>query len=177
MARSGISWLDILFPGVIVHEIAHALACYLCGVKVHTISVHRSSGMVVHDKTSARASLLIGLFPLIIGGAIAYVLLQYAQRIQENAPLLSFLILWIGFSIAFHAIPSTQDVQNIVFSTERRFGELWRSERNVLAKLLKSAWYGVAWLGSWLLLILAILANATILTRIALGVGLLFLSG
>lgn len=174
---SRFSWLDILFPGVIVHEIAHALACYVCGVKVHTISVHRSSGMVVHDKTTARASLLIGIFPLLVGGIMAYLILQFAQHNTYNAPLLSLLLLWIGFSIAFHAIPSTQDVHNIVSSTERRFGELWRGPRNILTKILKSGWYLVAWMGSWALLLIAIIANATILARIALGIGLFFISG
>lgn len=178
MAKSmSVSWIDLLFPGVVVHEAAHALACYACGVKVHTISVHRSSGMVVHDKTSARASLLIGLFPLIVGGGTAIALFQYASRAQADSPLLSLVVLWIGFSVAFHAIPSTQDVQNIVASTERRFGELWKGPRNIFTKLLKSGGYAIAWIGSWFLLVIAMLANATILTRIALGIGLLLASG
>ena len=171
------SWIDLFFPGVVVHEAAHAIACYACGVKVHSISVHRSSGAVVHDKTTARASLLIGLFPLIMGGVIAWTLLHEAQRIGSDDGLWSFLLLWVGFSTAFHAIPSTQDIQNIVSSTERRFWELWKGPRHLLVKLMKSPGYGIAWAGSWLLLVLAIVANASILSRIALGIGLFWGSG
>ncbi len=177
MPSTPFSWIDLFFPGVLVHEAAHAIACFACGIKVHRISVHRSSGMVVHDKTNARASLLIGIFPLLMGGAIAFILLHEAQRIGSAHFPWSIFLLWVGFSIAFHAIPSTQDIQNIVASTERRFGELWKGKRSFSVKITKTLAYGIAWIGSWILLLLAIAANASILVRIALGVGLLWGSG
>ena len=165
------SWVDLFFPGVIVHEIAHALACFVCGVKVHRISVHRNSGMVVHDKTTARSSLLIGLFPLLVGITLGFFLIQWGKQLLPQQGLLSFILIWIGFSAGFHAIPSVQDVHNIVDSVQRRYAELWQGSHHAVVKLAKSVWYAASWIGAWLLVGLAFIANASVIFRLALGLG------
>lgn len=165
-------WIDILFPGVFVHEAAHALACYVCGVKVHRISVHRASGMVVHDKTNVRSSLLIGLFPLVVGGIISLLVLHAGKQIIESEWALGVGLIWIGISAGFHSIPSVQDVQNIVATTQHQYSELWRSSRNVGVKLTKSAFYALAWVLAWVLVLAVWGLNVTVLFRIGMSLGL-----
>lgn len=165
-------WIDILFPGVVVHEASHALACYACGVKVHRISVHRNSGMVVHDKTTARASLLIGLFPLLVGAVLAFLLFQWGKQLNAREMWVSLGLIWAGLSVGFHSIPSVQDVHNIVGTVQQRYGELWASSRHAGIKITKSIAYAIAWMGAWLLVGLAIVVNASVIFRLALGLGL-----
>jgi hypothetical protein len=173
MAKSSsFHWIDILFPGVFVHEAAHALACYVCGVKVHRISVHRNSGMVVHDTASVRSTLLISLFPLLVGGAAAFFLLHLAKTEWSRSLFEGIFLAWLGISIGFHCLPSVQDVQNIVSATQRRFQALWAGPRNIVSKLGKSGVYAITWVGGNVLVILALILNATWLFRLLLGLAL-----
>jgi hypothetical protein len=66
-----------LLPGIIVHELSHALAAALLGVRVGRISIrprrtgqHVQLGFVPVEKTDAVRNSLIGLAPLLIGSGI-----------------------------------------------------------------------------------------------------------
>lgn len=138
-------WVDILFPGVWVHELAHALACIVSGVPIHKIEVHSRSGKVVHRTSNLRSSVLISFAPLIIGGILSFVLFSYAKEMVEMDILLAALAAWLGFSIAFHSIPSHPDMVNISDTVNRQLHELWSGSRGLLTKIVKSIGYVLIW--------------------------------
>ncbi len=138
-------WVDILFPGVWIHELAHALACMVSGVPIHRIEVHSRSGKVVHRASNLRSSVLISVAPLIMGGILSFVLFSYAKEVVDTDILLAALAAWLGFSIAFHSIPSHPDMVNISEAISRRLAELWSSPRGIGTKILKSVWYILIW--------------------------------
>jgi hypothetical protein len=66
-----------LLPGIIIHELSHALTAALLGVRVGRISIrprrtgqHVQLGFVPVEKTDAVRNSLIGLAPLLIGSSI-----------------------------------------------------------------------------------------------------------
>lgn len=164
--------LSIFFPGVWVHEWAHAAGCYACGVKVHKITVKSNAGMVMHDKSSVRSALLIGLAPLLAGGILSFFLFGVAKDVWAQDWVWSAAFFWLAFSIGFHSIPSEQDMRNIPDAVGRRWGELWRSERGLPVKLGKSGVYVGAGILGWVLVGLAVLVNATLLVRLVWATGL-----
>jgi len=72
-----------LLPGVIIHELSHALAGVLLGVRVGRISIwpkvtggHIQLGVVPVEKTGVVRASLIGLAPLLAGSAVILVIGQ-----------------------------------------------------------------------------------------------------
>ncbi len=70
-----------LFPGIVLHEISHALAAQLLGVKVGRISLRPQLedrriqlGFVPVEKTDAVRASLIGLAPLLTGSLVIMVI-------------------------------------------------------------------------------------------------------
>ena len=117
-----ITW--ITFPGVIVHEFAHALFCRLFGVKIYgivyfrlTTSSKELAGYVAHERTDkAWKQVLISIGPLfvntIIGAVIAAPAAIPVLRFQGGDALDYFLI-WLGVSICMHSFPSILDAKAI----------------------------------------------------------------
>lgn len=167
--------LSIFFPGVWVHEFAHALACTIGGVKIHRVNVHSNSGMVVHDTTNARNAWVIALAPLVIGTLLGTLCIHAAKNAWEVNPLMSVLLFWLGISIGFHAIPSTTDALNIPQAISRRFSETLKSSRALTWKATKIIGYVVTWPLAWVSATIIWLANMTILFRLAWVAGMLLL--
>lgn len=170
-------WIDVLFPGVWVHELSHALACWVGGVPIHQIEVGGHSGKVVHGWSSSRNAWLIGFAPLIIGAIISFFLFAWAKEIITTNFLAGLIGIWLGFSIGFHAIPSHQDMLNIPAAVKRQFHVLWKGERSLLTKLSKTGAYALIWPLSMILVGVAWLLNLSILFRAVLGLGLFILAG
>lgn len=133
--------LSIFFPGVWIHEGAHALACVVGQVKVHRIHVRSSSGVVVHDPTNARNAWMIALSPLVIGTAVAILAVHAAQNAWETQPVLAALFGWVGIASGFHAIPSTTDAFNIPRAIRSRAMETFSSDASLGWKLVKMVGY------------------------------------
>lgn len=170
-------WIDILFPGVIVHELAHAFACVLGGVPVHQIEMRGHSGKVVHGWSSSRNAWMIGFAPLVVGVFLSFLFFVWAQEVLSLNPGLGIVLIWLGFSIGFHAIPSHQDILNIPAAVRRQFQLLWESERSLLIKLGKTGVYAIVWPISLLFVGVAWVLNVSILFRALLGLGLFWLAG
>lgn len=170
------SWLAVLSPGVWIHEGAHALACAVGGVKVHRVVVKSHSGMVVHDHSNVRNSILIGFAPLLLGGLLSWFLFAEAKHVWPTDALLSFFLGWLAFAIGFHALPSHQDLANIPTAIQRRFAELWSGPHNVFMKAGKSVAYTLLWVAGAVLVLVGWLVNQSILFRAALGVGLFWVA-
>ncbi len=113
----------LTFPGVVVHEWAHKIACNFFGVRVLKIAyfifnfslVGGEAGYVIHERPSRYLeSLCISAAPLFVNTAVTLVcgLLAYTSHIHRAGPL-EALFLWLGFSIGVHAFPSNQDMANV----------------------------------------------------------------
>jgi len=108
------------FPGVIVHELAHQLFCRWFRVPVLEVCYFRvgnPAGFVMHEPpTKSYHSLFISLGPFLIntilGALIAFPAALPVIKFGEG-DLLDYLLIWLGVSIAVHAIPGTGDAKSL----------------------------------------------------------------
>ncbi len=114
--------LLITAPGVIVHELSHALFCVLARVRIHRINLFRFNqvaGFVVHDEPEKLyQSFLISAGPFIINSLLA--LIFFAWVVPPWNRVVVWVWLWLGVAIGLHAIPSAQDAFALIEATNRR---------------------------------------------------------
>lgn len=136
-------WITLLtFPGVIVHEFAHKLACDRARVPVLDVCYFRignPAGYVLHAQPKRyRQSFAISVAPFFVNTVLAFAfLLGYAWLDATTAGIWSsstetqassILLLWLGISVGIHAFPSTGDA-NTLWSRSRAE---WRTTPTVL---------------------------------------------
>ena len=150
MLRPLLSWLT--FPGVIVHEFAHAWACRKLGIRVEKVRYLRFGnpmGYVLHERpTSARAHILVATAPFfmsslfaLLAGGISCLGLSSALPPDVRDGLFC-LMLWLGFSSALHAFPSSGDMGAL-------HEDLSRPEFGFFAKALLLPVIGILGIVSW----------------------------
>lgn len=108
------------FPGVIVHEFAHMIFCRIRGVAVLEVVYFQfedPSGYVVHERTKDfTSSFLISTGPFFVNSILCFLICFPAylpiSYFDIDHPL-SYFLMWLGLSIGMHAIPSSQDAQNL----------------------------------------------------------------
>lgn len=109
-------------PGVMVHELAHALFCLLSGVKIRKINLFRFqtvAGYVVHDEPDGFvSSFLISFGPLIVN---SYLAMFFFAQIQPIYGWWDLLWLYLGLAVALQAIPSTGDADSLRQMARRNF--------------------------------------------------------
>jgi hypothetical protein len=111
----------LTFPGIIVHEMAHQLFCRFLGIPVFNVCYFRiargSAGYVLYEPPrSPWKSLLVGIGPFFINTVVGAILASPAVIsvfIFDHPDLLNGFLIWLGFSIAMHAFPSTGDAATI----------------------------------------------------------------
>lgn len=133
----------VVVPGVIVHELSHAFACFVTGAKVTEISMFKKDGGEVrhgHSKLPVLGPIFISIAPFIVGALIIFLLskligfksvnlTEYDFNPQNIALLIrttfgtldlskakTWIALYLVLSIAVTMIPSVQDMKNILFS-------------------------------------------------------------
>ena len=117
-----ITW--VTFPGVIVHELAHALFCRLFGIGIYQVvyfqfATHRGqpSGYVVHQPAKhAWQDVIVGIGPFFINSILGAVIAGPATIPVfqfHSGDVLDYFLIWLGVSIAMHAFPSTGDAKSI----------------------------------------------------------------
>lgn len=110
----------LFFPGIILHESAHALACLLLNVPITKIKfAGKSGGYVIHKDSSTDKIIVIALFPFLFNIFIA--LLCARVYILESNQVIKFLMLWIGVSALLFSIPSRKDTDNAFTAIKRTF--------------------------------------------------------
>jgi len=110
----------LFFPGIMLHESAHALACLLFGVKIKKIKfIDKSGGYVVHEDSKDYKIIVISLFPFIFNIFIS-IICGNLIRLTDNTFLKLFLI-WIGVGALFFCVPSDQDTNNSLYAIKRTF--------------------------------------------------------
>jgi hypothetical protein len=103
----------ITFPGVIFHEIAHRLACFISRVPVYKTCYFRigiPAGYIIHGPVKGYSNaLLLALAPFLVNTLVA--ILLYIVAISTRAPgnMWWLIYIWLGVSAAYHSLPSDQD--------------------------------------------------------------------
>ena len=109
-------------PGVMLHELGHAIFCVAAGVKIHKIKLFqfgKLAGYVVHDEPQKFfAGFLVSFGPLIVNSLAA--LFLFSQW-GEPYGWREWLFLWLAIVFGLHAIPSTEDAKSLFQLANRRF--------------------------------------------------------
>ena len=114
-----IGW--VTFPGVIVHEFAHQLFCYLYRVPVYAVRYFQfgnPSGYVIHGPAAKPwHNVIIAIGPFLVNsitGAIIGAPAVVPIMLFGSHDPLHWLLAWLGVSIAMHSFPSTGDAKSIL---------------------------------------------------------------
>jgi hypothetical protein len=144
-----ISW--VTFPGVVVHELAHAFFCRLFGLPIYDVCYFRfsmgfgqPSGYVVHGRsTKPGQDIMVSMGPFFVNTIVGAIIAAPAAipfRLG-GADGLDLVLMWLGVSVAMHAFPSTGDASNA-----------WRSVRRpetpLLTKILGVPAVALVYLGA-----------------------------
>jgi|SRR5215469_8702941 len=134
------------FPGVIVHELAHQLFCRWFRIPVLNVCYFRvgnPAGFVIHEPvTKSYQSVLISVGPFLVNTIIG-ALVSFPAAIPVirfgAGDFLDYFLIWLGVSIAMHAIPSTGDAKS-----------MWQSVKDVspITRLLVMPIVGVIYLAT-----------------------------
>lgn len=137
MLRQLLSYLT--FPGIIVHECAHAWACRRLGIrvlKVCYLRIGNPMGYVLHERpTYALQHIAIATAPFLVSSLVALTcglagaLAASARFSAGYADSLGLLACWLSFSVALHAFPSSGDGDAL-------WDEVTGGERGFMAKAL-----------------------------------------
>lgn len=129
----------VTFPGVIMHELAHALACRWMGIRVIKTCYLRFGnpmGYVLHERPDyAIQHILVAVAPFFIStlSAVSVSVMACAISAGSIAPeqheRIMYGAMWLGFSFALHAFPSSGDADAL-------WDDVLGSSVGFLAKLL-----------------------------------------
>ena len=128
----------ITFPGVIVHELAHQVFCFLRRVPVYEVVYFQAKspvGYVAHEPCdNPFTNFIVSVGPFIVNTVIgALILLPASVEMTEFGMLNSMragnvdaasmlralpmlIAYWLGVSVLMHAFPSTGDANALVSS-------------------------------------------------------------
>jgi predicted small integral membrane protein len=140
----------LTFPGVIVHELAHQLLCYVCGIKVIKVKYFQfdnPSGYVVHEGTDRPGKVFItSMGPFIINTLLGILIILPASieffAFKVNTNYLNLFNVWAGFSILMHAFPSSGDAKVMVQQI------LKNKDVNIIIKIFVAPWIALAYIGA-----------------------------
>lgn len=129
----------LTFPGVVVHEWAHAQFCDRLGVPVYEVVYFRLGsplGYVAHaEPRTFRAAFAISGAPFLVNSALAVLLampvpaLWTATTGASPVDARAVVLLWLALSVGMHAIPSGGDARSV-------WDRMWSDWRRTPAVLL-----------------------------------------
>lgn len=109
----------LTFPGIIAHEFAHAWACRKMGIHVEHVCYLRFGnpmGYVLHERpASAIQHILVATAPFFVSSILALAisfaacLFAISAFPPETRDMITLLAVWLSFSTALHAFPSSGD--------------------------------------------------------------------
>ena len=127
----------LFFPGVVLHEVSHVIACAVTGVKVHKVKWFGvTEAFVQHDKPRALSGLVISLAPLIINNVLGFFLLRHANESVSADPFAAILFAWAGVSLVIFSFPSKPDAENTFNAFVESFGKKLSGQTPLLVRLV-----------------------------------------
>lgn len=107
----------LTFPGVILHELVHAIMCKIFGIQIQEICYLRygkPAGYIIHSPCNGFLSqFCITIGPLVVnsllGGYLGY---KYIHLIPNGPLFEKIFFVWLGVSFLVHSFPSVSDVKN-----------------------------------------------------------------
>lgn len=155
----------ITFPGVIIHELSHQLFCNYFKIPVYEVCYFRfgnPAGYVIHgepEKTRHQALVSVGPFLIntILGALLTFPSALRTFEFDGAATTIDIILMWLGISIAMHAIPSTGDAQSM-------WDAVFKKQTSILTKLSVAPIVGLIYLLSigsvlWLDLVYGIIVS------------------
>jgi len=138
-----------MLPGIIIHEIAHALGCLITFTKIGKIVLFKenqdgSFGGYVNCETGNKSPLvnmIISFAPLIAGSVIFYFANRYLE-VENLSHVNSALIAYATISIACVMGPSYQDLKVLFHNAFSSLGKLFRDICVIGCSLFIYAAYG-----------------------------------
>ena len=113
----------LTFPGVVVHEYAHAWACRRMGIRIIKVCYLRLGnplGYVLHERPGyAVQHIMVAVAPFFVSTVIALAVslaatvLVASHALEGSQDIVMPLGVWLGFSIALHAFPSCGDADSL----------------------------------------------------------------
>ncbi len=103
------------FPGIIVHEAAHAAVSKLLKVSVREINFVKGYVITDPEDLNPLKRFVIGISPLLFSwliGGFLFVIASYL--LTEEIWLLGIIFILFGFSTLSYAAPSSQDIANFL---------------------------------------------------------------
>ncbi len=175
LQRAGINFNYLFFPGLIVHEFAHYIACVLAGVPVYgVVWWSPRGGHVIHRRARGTNAVIISLAPFLINNILAIIFLfQGLADANAGNTLSSLAFFWLGFSLAVYAVPSAHDLNASIDSLHRA----WRTDRktqNVFARAIGLIVYPIWFLVQYALVYTLLPLSRMRTLRLLWAVALLF---
>ena len=103
----------VFFPGIIVHELGHYLACVLTGTRVREVRwFHPREAFVVHDKPKTLGGVLISLAPFLLNNMLGLAGWSMALSLYRTDGILAIFFAWMAFSLFLFSFPSGADALN-----------------------------------------------------------------
>lgn len=111
----------LTFPGVILHELAHKIACDITGVSVYRVCYFRignPAGYVEHAPPRKYSqAFIIATAPFLVNSIVAILIFTLALKTPLTTEIygikLRYILYWLGISIGMHAFPSSGDAKNL----------------------------------------------------------------
>lgn len=119
-----------MFPGVVVHELAHQLFCRLCRISVNKVVYFQLDipcGYVDHEKTQKpMQNFLLVAGPFIVNTLLGVIMVipAYIGLYSYNTDslpdkllwLVYIVLLWLGVAVLMHAFPGLNDARVLITS-------------------------------------------------------------
>ncbi|MGB8451671.1 MAG: metalloprotease family protein [Anaerocolumna sp.] len=150
MLIPGILISIITFPGVIIHELAHQIFCYICGLQVYEVKYFQfknPNGYVVHEATDHPGKVfLTSMGPFFINTLLGLLIMLPASieliAFEDYGNMLNLILGWLGFSILMHSFPSTGDANVMVNQI------LKNRNVSIIAKILSAPFIALVYIGA-----------------------------
>lgn len=110
----------LMFPGVMLHELAHALFALLTGAKVTEVALFKKEGdslghVNFHNRGNIFVVALQNIFtssaPMFVGAAVVYACFYFVGHLSHSLLWLKILLGYIGVSMFFHMTMSPEDIR------------------------------------------------------------------
>ncbi|HII39261.1 TPA: hypothetical protein HA318_04645 [Candidatus Micrarchaeota archaeon] len=138
----GINTTIWFFPGLIMHEAAHALAGILSGGRLTAATWwSKHGGFVSLTNVSWATGALVSLAPLLLAPTAILLFQQGFSSLNTTAKegiLLPVLFLWLAVSLAIFSIPSVPDLKNCIHRSRKARQFTTRTPTILFSPLIKT---------------------------------------